>query len=167
LKVLGIIVEYNPFHNGHMYHLKESIEQCGADYVICVMSGNFIQRGEPAIINKWARTKMALSAGIDLVIELPTVYAMASAEFFAFGAVKLLDSLRVVDFLCFGSESGQISDLRQIADVLHDEPSEYRGFLKQNLSMGLSYASSRESALIQYFGKALTTSGEMNTILNN
>jgi len=167
VKVLGIIVEYNPFHNGHLYHLKESIKLSGADKVICVMSGNFIQRGEPAIINKWARTKMALSAGIDLVIELPTVYAMASAEYFAFGAVKLLDSLGIVDYLCFGSECGNIHALDRIAEVLSDEPLDYKGFLKQNLSKGLSYARCRELALVQYFNEITIPSSETSALLNN
>ena len=89
MKVQGLIVEYNPFHNVHLYHLEESKKLAGADYVICVMSGNFIQRGEPAVINKWARAQMALSQGADLVIELPLVYSMSSAEYFAFGAVKI------------------------------------------------------------------------------
>lgn len=88
MKVLGLIVEYNPFHNGHLYHIEQSKKVSGADFVICIMSGNFIQRGEPAIVNKWARTKMALLGGADLVIELPVVYAMSSAEYFAFGALK-------------------------------------------------------------------------------
>ncbi|GAI81932.1 unnamed protein product, partial [marine sediment metagenome] len=95
MKILGIITEYNPFHNGHLYHLFKAKEITGADYVVAVMSGNFLQRGEPAIINKWARTKMALDAGIDLIIELPFVFSTQDANGFAFGAVKLLDSLQV------------------------------------------------------------------------
>ena len=103
MKILGIVAEYNPFHNGHLYHLSKSKETTGADYVIAVMSGNFLQRGEPAIINKWARTEMALNAGIDLVIEIPFAFSTQDANGFAFGAIKLLDSLRVVDFISFGN----------------------------------------------------------------
>lgn len=151
MKVLGIIVEYNPFHNGHLYHLTQAKKLSGADFVICVMSGNFIQRGEPAIVNKWARTSAALGCGIDLVIELPVVYAMASAEYFAYGAVKILESLGVVDTICFGSEHGNIADLDLIANVLSDETTEYKNLLKEQLFQGNSYPKSRSLALIKYF----------------
>ncbi len=151
MTVLGLIVEYNPFHNGHLYHLEEAKRLTNADYTICIMSGNFIQRGEPAIVNKWARTKMALMSGADLVIELPVPYSMASAEYFAYGAVKLLDSLGCVDYICFGSESGNIGDLEIIADVLVKEPYEFKGYLLENLSKGYSYPLSREKALETYF----------------
>src|SRR5690606_21748535 len=122
MKVLGLIVEYNPFHNGHLYHINEAKKITGAKYVVCVMSGNFIQRGEPAIINKWARAKMALLNGADLVIELPVVYALSSAEYFAYGAVKILNDIGIVDYLCFGSEIGKIKPLDDIANILCDEP---------------------------------------------
>lgn len=151
MKVLGIITEYNPFHNGHLYHLEQSKKLASADYVVCVMSGNFIQRGEPAIVSKWARTEMALLSGVDLVLEIPAVYAMASAEFFAFGSVKILDSLRIVDSICFGSERGRIDELDTIAEVLHREPEEYKGLLKEQLDKGLSYPAAREYALQLYF----------------
>ena len=103
-KVLGIIAEYNPFHNGHLYHLNKSKKLTNADFSVAVMSGNFIQRGEPALLDKWTRAKMAVLGGIDLVVELPTVYAISSAENFAFGAIKILNSMGVVDFVSFGSE---------------------------------------------------------------
>lgn len=151
MKVLGLVVEYNPFHNGHLYHLEESKRITGADYTVCVMSGNFIQRGEPAIVNKWARAKMALMSGVDLVIELPVVYSMASAEYFGYGAVKLLDSLGCIDYICFGSESGNISDLEIIADVLVKEPQEFKAYLKECLDRGHSYPISRQEALEKYF----------------
>ena len=154
MNVVGLIVEYNPLHNGHMYHLEQSKNLSGSDYSVCVMSGNFIQRGEPAVINKWARTKMALHAGVDLVIELPAVFSMASAEFFAYGAVKILDSLGIVSHLSFGSESGNLGDLEYIADILVNEPDAYRDLLKENLNEGLSFPSSREAALKQYLSKA-------------
>lgn len=105
MKIAAVIAEYNPFHNGHAYQLRLIKEQYGYDYIIVVMSGDFTQRGEPAIIDKYARTQMALSGGADLVLELPAYYACASAEYFATGAVSLLDGLSCVDALFFGSES--------------------------------------------------------------
>jgi len=150
MKVLGLIVEYNPFHNGHLYHLEESKKISGADFVVCVMSGNFIQRGEPAIVNKWARTKMALSAGADLVIELPLSCAMASAEYFASGAVRILNDIGIVDYICFGSEHGDVKTLDYIAQILVEEPESYKSFLKEELDNGLSYPAARESALKKY-----------------
>lgn len=146
MNVLGLIVEYNPFHNGHLYHLKESLRITGADHTVCVMSGNFIQRGEPAVVNKWARTRMALSSGADLVIELPVVYSMASAEYFAFGAVRLLDSLGIVNSLCFGSESGDIKSLAGMADLFTSESESFRSKLREYLDTGMSFASAREMA---------------------
>jgi len=156
-KILGLIVEYNPFHNGHLYHLNKAKELAQADYTICVMSGNFIQRGEPAIVNKWARTKMALHNGVDVVIELPFVYAMASAEYFAFGAVKILDSLGIVDCICFGSENGRIEELSAIANVLSSEPDKFKNTLKNELAKGISYPSARECALLEYFDENISS----------
>ena len=153
MNVLGLIVEYNPFHNGHKYHLEKSKQLCSADFTICVMSGNFIQRGEPAIIDKWARSEMALLAGVDLVIEIPQVYAMSTAEFFGFGAIKLLDSLGIVTHVCFGSEHGKIDELEIISDILIDEPASYKKHLKSCLNKGFSYASSRECAVNMYFSE--------------
>lgn len=150
MNVLGIVAEYNPFHNGHKYHLEKSRALCNADAVICVMSGNFIQRGEPAIVDKWARAEMALLNGIDLVIELPAVYAMSSAEYFASGAIKILDSIGIVNKLSFGSEAGDIQPLDTIAGVLVSEPDEYKTLLKNCLSKGLSFPAARESALAAY-----------------
>lgn len=150
MKVLGLIVEYNPFHNGHLYHLEQSKKKCGADYTVCVMSGNFIQRGEPAIVNKWARANMALSCGADLIIELPLPYAMSSAEYFASGAVKILNDIGIVDYLCFGSEHGNVDELDFIAQILIDEPKEYKSFLKQELDRGVSYPAARETAIEKF-----------------
>jgi len=150
MKVLGIIAEYNPFHNGHKYHLQTSKEMTGADLTVVVMSGNFTQRGEPALIDKWARAETALYCGADLVIELPVAYAMGSAEYFAFGAVKLLESLGTVDVLSFGSESGDLDRLAEIASILMSEPDEYKSYLKENLSAGKSYPSARQKALSSY-----------------
>ena len=139
MRVLGLIVEYNPFHNGHLHHIEQSKKICHADYTVCVMSGNFVQRGEPAIINKWARTKMALAFGVDLVIELPFPYALSSAERFAFGAVKILDSIGVINCLCFGSEHGDISDFEYLAQILVEEPELYRVLLKSELDKGCPF----------------------------
>lgn len=166
MKVLGIITEYNPFHNGHLYHIQKSKEESGADHVICVMSGNFIQRGEPAIVNKWARAEMALYSGIDLVLELPVVYAMASAEFFAFGAVKILDSLGITDCLSFGSESGNIAALNQIADIFVNEPPNYKSLLKKQLDKGLSFPSARQSALMDYLTAASHATSDLENVLS-
>ena len=120
--VLGIICEYNPFHNGHLYHLNEAKRLTNSDYSVAVISGNFSQRGDPAIVSKWVKTEMALKCGVDLVLELPTIYSISSAENFAYGAIKILDSLNLVDYLCFGSECGDISILDDIVQVLVEEP---------------------------------------------
>lgn len=148
--VLGIISEYNPFHNGHLYHLNESKKITNSDYSIAIMSGNFTQRGEVSIVDKWSRTKMAIESGIDLVIELPTLYSISSAENFALGAIKILDALDVVDFVSFGSECNDISVLNDIANVLYNEPSEYRTLLTHELSKGVSFPKAREKALMMY-----------------
>ena len=148
--VLGIVAEYNPFHNGHLHHLTESQKLVKADYTIAVMSGNFTQRGDASIIDKWSRTQMAIENGIDLVIELPTIYAISSAENFASGAVKILDSLGIVDFMSFGSECNDISILSEVTDVLTNEPSEYKTLLSHELSRGVSFPKARERALMMY-----------------
>ncbi|NTV90828.1 MAG: nucleotidyltransferase family protein, partial [Clostridiales bacterium] len=153
MSVLGIIAEYNPFHNGHLYHLRKSRLLTGARYVVCVMSGNFIQRGGPAIADKWSRAEMALSCGADLVIELPAVYAMSSAEYFAGGGVSLLNSLGIVDFLSFGSECGNLDEMKTLAEILSSEPAEYKAFLKDALDTGISYPAARESALMKYLSR--------------
>lgn len=165
--VLGIVAEYNPFHNGHKYHLEQSKALCGADYVVCVMSGNFIQRGEPAIVDKWARAEMALLSGADLVIELPVVYAMSTAEFFAFGAVKILDALGVVDSICFGSEAGNIKELDAISDILCHEPQKYKALLQDALSRGLSFPAAREVALHGYLEPGVHGIGNPGEIVSS
>ncbi len=149
-KVLAIICEYNPFHNGHLYQLTESIKISKPDYVVCIMSGNFVERGNTALINKWARTEMALHSGVDMVIELPTIYSISSAENFASGAVKILDSLRCETTLSFGSESGDITVLNKFAEILYAEPPEYVTMLNHELAKGLSYPKARENAMLLY-----------------
>ena len=128
--ITGIITEYNPFHKGHKYHLQNAKHHTNSDGVVCVMSGNFMQRGIPAIIDKWKRAEMAIKNGVDLVLELPLVYSISSAEHFAFGSVSLLNSLGIVDYLYFGSEEGNIDTLDDIAKVLVSEPYEYKILLK-------------------------------------
>lgn len=151
MKITGIIAEYNPLHNGHIYHMKKARELTSADAIVCVMSGNFMQRGIPAVIDKWNRTKMALNNGIDLVIELPTVYSLSSAEFFSFGAISLLNSLGLIDNICFGSECGDLEMLKQIAKVLYEEPDEFKNSLKELLKNKYSFAKSRSIALNNFF----------------
>lgn len=150
MKVLGIIAEYNPFHNGHLYHLTESKKQVNADYSICIMSGNFTQRGDTAIIDKWSRAEMALRSGVDLVIELPLVYSISSAENFAYGSINILDKLGIVDYVSFGSEAGDLDILNSIANILCNEPKEYVSLLNHELDKGISYPKAREKALLMY-----------------
>ena len=149
MKVTGIIAEYNPFHKGHEYQIKKARELTDADYVIVVMSGDFTQRGAPALLDKYTRARMALACGADLVLELPVRYACASAEFFAGGAVSVLDGLRVVDYLCFGSESGDTEKIAASAHALlsAEKDDEYRRRIRQNQKEGLSYPAARAKAL--------------------
>lgn len=150
--VLGIICEYNPFHNGHLYHLNESKKLTNSDYSVAVISGNFTQRGEPSIVDKWTKTEMALKNGVDLVIELPVLYSISSAENFAYGATKILDALNIVDYLSFGSECGDITILDDIVNVLVEEPKAYTTLLSHELSTGQSFPKAREKALMMYLG---------------
>lgn len=150
MKVNGIIAEYNPFHNGHLYQLAESKRLTQADYTIVVMSGNFVQRGAPALLDKHTRAEMALRCGADLVLELPALYATASAEYFSMGGVSLLDKLGVVNHLCFGSECGDLSVLQEIATILSEESVEYSSSLKELLEQGHSYPTARNIALVKH-----------------
>ena len=148
--VVGIIGEYNPFHNGHAYHLEKSKQEARANYSVAVISGNFVQRGNVSLIDKWSKANMALSNGMDLVIELPTIYSISSAENFAYGAVKILDSLNIVDYISFGSEACNIDVLEKCADVLYKEPPKFVNLLNHELSKGLSFPKARENALLMY-----------------
>lgn len=148
--VLGIIAEYNPFHNGHFYQIEEAKKQTGAKYVVAVMSGNFTQRGNTSLIDKWTKAQMALENGVDIVLELPTIYSVSSAENFAEGAIKILDSLKIVDTLCFGTETADFAALNNIANVLYSEPKEYIAILNHELGKGISYPKARENALMMY-----------------
>lgn len=149
MKVTAIISEYNPLHLGHLHHIETTRKQTQADYVIAIMSGNFVQRGTPACMDKYARAKAALNSGVDMVIELPAVYATASAEYFAYGAVSLADTLGIVNTLSFGSESGSIEPFMELAQLLLYEPEAYRLSLKEGLRQGLSYPLARARALQQ------------------
>lgn len=151
MKVNGIIAEYNPFHNGHLFHLTESKRLTGADYTVVVMSGNFVQRGAPALTDKFLRAKAALLGGADLVVELPVLYAVSGAEYFAAGAVSLLSRLGAVTHLCFGSESGSVAPLAQAAQILAEEPKDYRVSFKKYLRQGLSYPRARARALLERY----------------
>lgn len=146
MKTVGIIAEYNPFHNGHLYQLKKAKEITGADFAVVVMSGDFTQRGTPAVFDKYTRCRLSLLAGADLCIELPVVFATASAELFAKGAVSLLSALGV-DALCFGSECGEIAPLQKIASLLFAEPPAYKEALNKALKEGLSFPSARALAV--------------------
>lgn len=162
MSVLGLITEHNPFHNGHLHHLNQSKQVTGCQFSVCVMSGNFIQRGEPALIDKWSRSKMALKAGIDLVLELPNVYAVGTAEVFAFGAVKILNELGVVDSICFGSESGTLDLLDKSASILIDEPEGFKLALKKHLASGITFPKARQLALAEF-----TESKEISNVMKS
>jgi len=153
MKVLGVVVEYNPLHRGHMYHLDSSIKLIVPDFIVAVMSGNFVQRGEPAIVDKFARTEMALKAGIDVVIELPTVYAIQDASGFATGSIKILDATNVVTDVVFGSESNDIKTLERVASIIVEESEEYRSSLKRYLKNGLSFPNARRYAIFDQISK--------------
>ena len=138
MKATGIVVEYNPFHNGHLYHLNQSRQKTESDIIIAVMSGNFLQRGEPALVDKWTRTKMALSAGVDLVIELPYAFATAQASDFAKGAIYLLNALKC-DFFCFGSEDGSLDAFHHTYHLLSTKKEEYNANISNFIKQGISY----------------------------
>ncbi|MDD3225308.1 MAG: nucleotidyltransferase [Clostridium sp.] len=151
MKISAVITEYNPMHNGHIYHLNETQNKTNCDGLICVVSGNFTQRGTPSIMDKWTRAEIAVLSGVDLVLELPTIYATSSAEFFAHGAVSLLNSLNIVDNLCFGSENGDIDTLYKIADIISTEPKEYVSSLKNYIDTGVPFFTARNNALSDFF----------------
>lgn len=150
MKTVGIISEYNPFHNGHRYHIEVAKKTCNADNVICIMSGNFVQRGEPAIFDKWSRAEMAIRSGADLVLELPFVYACQPAEIFALGAVKILNDINIVDYLCFGSELGELPPLNYLAKLLGNEPEDLKSFIKEYMSKGFTYPKAVALSLKDY-----------------
>ena len=153
MKIVGFIAEYNPFHNGHFYHIQKALEVTEADAAIVVMSGDFVQRGAPAILPKRFRARAALECGVAAVFELPVCYATSSAELFALGAVSLLNQLGVVGSICFGSECGDLQILQQLADILCEEPAPYQDSLKEYLKKGLSFPAARQLAVSAYFAE--------------
>ena len=150
MKIAGIVAEYNPFHNGHLYQINQTKSQTGADAVVAVISGNFSQRGEATITDKFTRTKMALLNGVDLVLELPVSVATASAERFAEGAISIFEQSHIISLLSFGSECGDISLLKSISATLIDEKDSIDLLIKKQLKNGLSYPRARQSALIEF-----------------
>lgn len=150
MKVIGIVAEYNPFHNGHAYQIAQIRKQTNANFIVVAMSGDFVQRGTPAIIDKYARTKMALSCGADLVLELPVIWATASAESFAMAGVTLFDKMGCVDGICFGAETDDLPLLNKIAELLAEEPQGYRDALSSYLKAGLVFPAARANALCDY-----------------
>ncbi len=154
MKTVGIIAEYNPFHNGHAYQIETVRRQTGADYIIVAMSGDFVQRGAPAILDKHTRARMALACGADLIIGLPVLWSTASAEDFATAGVLLLQKTGCVDLLCFGAETADLPLLFAIADILTEEPPAFRAALSAGLKRGMGFAAAREAAVAAFMADA-------------
>ena len=165
MKTVGLITEYNPFHNGHAYHIEKAKMLTGADRVIVIMSGDFVQRGAPAIMPKHLRAESALLSGASLIMELPVCFATGSAEYFAQGSISLLNQLGCIDSICFGSECGDLHLLKEIAQILADEPIEYQAALKQALKEGASFPAARQEALNIYSDKYSEILASPNNIL--
>lgn len=160
MKVLGLIVEYNPFHNGHIYHIQKAKDITQCDYCIAVMSSSFVQRGEPAIIDKWTRSQLAVEYGVDLVIELPLVYALQSADYFAKGAIDLLHAIGVTD-ICFGSEDGHIDTFIEIAHAIEDNTEQYNQLVKEAMKNGTRYPDACNYALKTILSHEITTPNDL------
>lgn len=150
MKIAAVIAEYNPFHNGHYYQLQKIRKELNVDYIIIIMSGNFVQRGTPALLDKYTRANIALHCGADLIIELPTLFSTSSAELFATGGISILNALGCIDYICFGCENEEFKSFNQIASILHEEPDSYKNLLKTFLKSGISYPKAREEALFKY-----------------
>lgn len=148
--VLAVIAEYNPFHNGHLYQFQKAKKDTDSKYSIAILGGNFTQRGSTSIIDKWSKAQMALDNGFDLVVELPLLYSISSAENFAEGAIKLLDSMKIVDFLSFGTETNNLEILDRIATILYEEPKAFKSLLSIELRKGVSFPKARSNALMMY-----------------
>lgn len=161
MNVIGIIAEYNPFHNGHAYQIAHVRKNLHADYIVVATSGDYVQRGEPALLDKYTRARMALSSGADLVLELPVLWSTASAELFADAGISLFEKTGCVNGICFGAESGDLALLRRIADVLADEPADLKVSLKHNLKSGSTFPKAREAALLSYFSGSAGQDGAL------
>lgn len=159
MKIAAIIAEYNPFHRGHLYHIEETRRKTGADGILVLMSGCFVQRGEPAVFDKFSRAHMALSAGADVVLELPSVWSCASAEYFAEGAVRLLCGLNCINWLSFGCETDCPDTIRKLAHILSEEPDVYRKTLKEQTASGVSFAAAKAAALKASLNPSFPLSG--------
>jgi predicted nucleotidyltransferase len=164
MHVVGVIAEYNPFHNGHKYHLEETRRLTKCDYLVAVMSGAFTQRGEPALADKWTRARMALVGGADLVLELPAVFALRTADHFARGGVAILSAMGV-DGLSFGCETGSLRALDDMSRAMDEEPPEMKNALRKHLKMGKSHARARGEALAQYLQLPTEIINAPNTVL--
>lgn len=161
MNVIGIIAEYNPFHNGHAYQIAHVRKNLHADYIVVATSGDYVQRGEPALLDKYTRARMALSSGADVVLELPVLWSTASAELFADAGISLFEKMGCVNGICFGAESGDLALLRRIADVLADEPADLKASLKYNLKSGSTFPKAREAALLSYFSGSAGQDGAL------
>lgn len=150
MRIVGLITEYNPFHNGHLYHLTQSKLLTGSTYSVAVMSGHFLQRGEPALLDKWSRAEMAVKAGVDLVVELPVIYSCSTADQFARGSVSLLNQMGIIDALSFGSESGDMELFQNIGKLLANPPKTIELSLQKHLKKGYSFARSQQLSLQEY-----------------
>lgn len=164
MKTIGIVAEFNPFHNGHAYLIEYAKSELGADYTVIAMSGDFVQRGEPACVDKYLRTQMALLGGADLVLELPSIFATASAEYFADSAVSLLAATGIVSTICFGTEHPDFP-YNEVASLLASESAEYRSLLKESLSKGVSFPKAHAKAISSILSISEELLSEPNTIL--
>ncbi len=160
MKILGLIVEYNPLHHGHLYHLNKAKELLNPDLTIAVMSSHFVQRGEPAISDKWTRAQIAIKNGVDLVIELPFVYSVQSADYFAHGAIDILAKLKVTDIV-FGSENGDINIFKDIAYTIKNNQKAYNNIVKEQMNLGLRYPDACNQALSLLMNKTVTTPNDL------
>ncbi|MEG1567687.1 MAG: nucleotidyltransferase family protein [Anaerovoracaceae bacterium] len=166
MKSIGIIAEYNPFHSGHKYQIEQSREIIGADVVVAAISGDFVQRGMPAVYDKWTRAKMAVCEGVNLVVEIPTIYACNSAEYFAKGGVEVLEGFGAIDFLSFGSESGSLTDLTSVAKVLKEKDDLIHRKVQEYIKEGCSYPIARQKSAKEFLTeKELETLDKPNNIL--
>lgn len=151
MRTVGIVCEYNPFHNGHLNHMQRAAAHPDGEFIVCIMSSDFLQRGDPAILPKNFRAESAVLNGADLVFELPSVFSCSSAEFYASSAVSMMGRLGIVDSIVFGSENNDISMLKEIAKLLVNEPDDYKLILKRYLNSGLSFAAARSNAVSEFF----------------